>query len=70
MSRKQIAIDHFHVTQQLGFKPVLHCWCGATLDLNQNKRRQSTRRWTDDHRECELPIDGTPTYEKLAMKTG
>jgi hypothetical protein len=65
MSRKQIAIDHFHVTQQLGFKPVLHCWCGAVLDLNQNKR-SSIRRWASEHEACELPTRGTPTKEKLA----
>jgi hypothetical protein len=28
-------INQFHVTCQLGFKPVLYCWCGASFDMNQ-----------------------------------
>jgi len=34
-SEQEQVVSHFNVTQQLGFKPVLHCWCGATMDLNQ-----------------------------------
>jgi hypothetical protein len=26
----------FHTTQQLGYKKILYCWCGASLDLNKN----------------------------------
>ena len=32
-------VAQFSVTQQLGFKPVLHCRCGASLDLNINPKR-------------------------------
>lgn len=32
-------ISSFSVTQQLGRKPVLHCVCGASLDLNINPKR-------------------------------
>jgi hypothetical protein len=63
MPRKPIAIDHFHVTQQLGFKKVLHCWCGATFDENQNFKRGSKRRWTQEHEDCEIVI--LPEYRRV-----
>lgn len=67
MSRKPIAIDHFSASQQLGFKMILHCWCGDVLDLNLPlKQRLSIRKWIQEHEQCELPMDGSPTYEKLA----
>jgi hypothetical protein len=49
-------IYHFHVTQQLGFKQVVHCWCGAVLDLNQQyKQRATTKAWLAEHEWCESP---------------
>jgi hypothetical protein len=38
-SEQEQLVAHFSVTQQLGFKPVLHCPCGASLDLNLNPKR-------------------------------
>jgi hypothetical protein len=32
-------VYQFHTTQQLGFKKILYCWCGASLDLNKNDYR-------------------------------
>jgi hypothetical protein len=68
MSRKPIAIDHFSVSQQLGFKKVYYCWCGASLDLNQNKH-MPVRRWVQEHEACEMPHEwyGTYTDKKLAV---
>ena len=33
-SEQEQMVTQFHVTQQLGFKPVLHCPCGAMMDMN------------------------------------
>ena len=38
-SEQSQTVSQFSVTQQLGFKPVLHCKCGASLDLNINPKR-------------------------------
>ncbi len=44
--------DHYHVTQQLGFKPILYCWCGSTIDLNTNNRK-ALKAFKAQHDECE-----------------
>jgi len=49
-----VRIDHFHVTQQLGFKPILHCWCGATLDMGLN-HKGAQRKFAQAHEECKPP---------------
>ena len=46
--------QQFHMTTQLGFAPILHCWCGETCDTGKNDRRAQLR-FTQAHEECEMP---------------
>ena len=49
-------VAHFSVTQQLGRKPVLHCFCGATMDFNQKgNRKQALRAFHLAHADCLPP---------------
>jgi hypothetical protein len=56
--------DHWHVTQQLGFKPILYCWCGASCDLNKNSRK-AIKAFKLAHDDCEQPQS-----DNQAAKTG
>jgi hypothetical protein len=48
-------INQFHSTQQLGYKKILYCWCGASLDLNKNDYR-ALRKFRLAHEGiCEMP---------------
>lgn len=52
-AQKQVC--QFHVTQQLGFKPILYCWCGASIDTNKNSW-QALRKFKLAHEGmCEMP---------------
>jgi hypothetical protein len=53
-SEQEQVVAHFNVTQQLGFKPVLHCTCGATMDLNlRGNSRHALRAFRLDHEGCQ-----------------
>ena len=55
-TKRQPRIDKFHITQQLGFKPVLHCWCGDSFDFNvRYKSRKTAKAWMSEHEACEMP---------------
>ena len=46
-------VAHFHVTQQIGFKPVLHCSCGGTMDLNlRGNGRHALAAFKRSHEAC------------------
>lgn len=46
-------VSHFNVTQQLGFKPVLHCPCGASMDLNlRGNNRNALKAFKLAHETC------------------
>jgi hypothetical protein len=59
------AISQFHITRQLGFKPILYCWCGAYIDTNKNSW-QALRKFRQAHEGiCEMPMPEqhqTPCY--------
>lgn len=46
-----IPISPLHMTQKLGFKPVVTCDCGSSIDLNTAKRRE-VEAWTETHQTC------------------
>lgn len=50
-------INQFHVTCQLGFKPILYCWCGASFDMNKRRKVHDTlRKFRLAHEGvCEMP---------------
>jgi len=43
-------LSPFSITQKMGFKPVVHCSCGASLDLNVAKTNER-RAWRAEHQE-------------------
>jgi hypothetical protein len=54
--------NQFHTTQQLGFKQILYCWCGASCDMNKNSK-QALRQFYLAHADvCE------PKVSKQAVK--
>jgi hypothetical protein len=62
-------ISQFHVTRQLGFKPILYCWCGANIDTNKNSW-QALRKFKMAHEGvCEMQISKrryTPRKEEVS----
>ena len=50
----QQAMQHFYTTQKLGFTPMLHCWCGASLTLDRIGRK-AIAAFKDAHEECLHP---------------
>lgn len=51
------AIRHYDVTHKLGFNPFLHCWCGASLELDYYERgimamTEDVNGFIDAHNEC------------------
>jgi hypothetical protein len=48
-------VYQFHTTQQLGFKKILYCWCGASLDTNKNDYRALKAFRLAHEGVCEMP---------------
>lgn len=54
--------EHYTVSQQIGFAPVMRCCCGATVTLpktSQSNPSRELRAWLQQHDEC-LPSDAFP----------
>jgi hypothetical protein len=47
----------FHTTQQLGYKKILYCWCGASLDLNKNSYKALKQFKLAHEGVCEMPVE-------------
>lgn len=47
--------EHFRMECRLGFAPVLHCVCGASITIAQNLAHRPSRqmlRFRDAHSDC------------------